>query len=199
MLRSDNMNEQILRQKPVNLDIALAVSTAVGVTAGVILSLNMDEPSLILLSGAEQKMTLAAEGNWLNVFFSSFAGVAVILSAAFLCGFCAVAQPIELILAAFRGLGLGVCVRGIYLGANVLLSMAAFLPFAILSTGVLLLGIKEAFGLSMRYLSLSTTSENRLGIKTEIHDYTARFMILAILLGVLAMGDALLASLLSSL
>lgn len=193
------MNEQILRQKPVNLDIALAVSTAVGVTAGVILSINMDESSLVLLSGVEQKLTLAAEGNWLNVFFSSFAGVAIILSAAFLCGFCAVAQPIELLLAAFRGLGLGVCVRGIYLNSDVLRSMAVFLPFAVLSTGILLLGIKEAFGLSMRYLSLSTTSENLLGIKTEIHDYAARFLILTILLAALAMADAFAARLLSTL
>lgn len=190
------MNEETLRPRAVNLDIALAVSAAVGVTAGVILSINMDEPVLVSLSGVPQKLALAASGGWLRIFISSFAGAGLLLLAAFLMGFCALAQPAELLLTAFRGLGLGVCVRGVYLGDGVFKSLAAFLPYAVLSTGVLVLGAKEAFRLSMRYLSLSVTAENRLGIKNEIRDYTVKFLILAVLLAVFAMGDALLAKLL---
>lgn len=189
------MNEDILRPRAVNLDIALAISAAVGVTVGVILSINMDETTLISLSGTVQKLSLAAEGNWFGIFLSSFAGVGIMLAAAFLCGFCAVAQPIELLLTAFRGLGLGICVRGVYLGDDVFRSMLVFLPYAVLSTGVLVLGVREAFMLSMRYLSLSTTSENRLGIKREIRDYAVRFAVLTILLAALAMSDAFIARL----
>lgn len=189
------MNEETLRPRAVNLDIALAVSAAVGVTAGVILSINMDEAALISLSGAAEKLALASDGKWLRIFLSSFSGVAMLLIAAFLCGFSAVSQPAELLLTAFRGLGLGVCVRGVYLGSDVLKSMAAFLPYAVLSTWVLIIGIREAFRLSMRYLSLSVTSENRLGIKNEIIEYSVKFLILAVLLAVLAMADAFLAGL----
>ncbi len=191
------MNEDVLHPKTVSLDIALAVSAAVGVTAGVILSINMDEASLVSMSGVPEKLALAADGRWLRIFLGSFAGAGLLLLAAFLLGFCAVSQPAELLLTAFRGLGLGVCVRGVYLGDEVLKSLAAFLPYAVLSTGVLALGAREAFRLSMRYLSLSVTAENRLGIKNEIRDYTARFLILAVLLAVLAMGDAFLAKLIS--
>ena len=187
------MKEDLLKTKAMSLDIALGISAAVGVTAGVILSLNMDADVLTSICGAEQKLSLAAQGEWLQVFLSSFLGVGAMLLAAFFLGFCALSQPVELLLVAFRGLGLGVCVRGVYLTTNVMTSMAAFLPYAILSTGVLVLAAKEAFGLSMQYLRLSATTENRLGIKNEIRDYTAKFMIYTLLLAALAMADAFLA------
>ena len=191
------MNEAKLGRRTMSLDIALAVFSAIGVTAGVIISLGFDEAALISLSGVPKKLELAASGSWLGVFLGTFPGALLMLAAAFFCGFCAVSQPIELLLAAFRGLGLGVCVRGIYLSDSILKSMAAFLPFAILSTGVLILGIREAFRLSMRYFSLSTTNENRLGILNEIRDYTARFLIYALMLAALSMADAFLAGVIS--
>lgn len=187
------MKEDLLKTKAMSLDIALGISAAVGVTAGVILSLNMDAAALVNLCGTEQKLSLAAQGEWLQVFLSSFIGVGAMVLAAFFLGFCALSQPVELLLVAFRGLGLGVCVRGVYLSTNVMTSMAAFLPYAILSTGVLVLAAKEAFGLSMQYLRLSATTENRLGIKNEIRDYTAKFTIYTLMLAALAMADAFLA------
>lgn len=179
--------------KHASLDITLAVATVVGVTAGVLLSFKMEEDTLIGLGGVAEKLYLAADGNWFAVFLNSFLGAAVFLCAVFLCGFCAVAQPFEIALAAFRGLGLGICIRGIYLSQNILVSMAAFMPFAILSTWVLTASSKEAFSLSMKYLSLSVTNENRLGIRSDIRDYTARFMIYAALLAALAMIDTFVA------
>lgn len=176
-----------------NLDIALAALTAAGITAGVFLSLGMDDSMLSELCGVAGKLSLAASGGGAKIFFGSFCGVGAILVAAFFCGFCAVAQPIELFLAAFRGLGLGICVRGIYFEENIFAAMAAFLPFAVLSTGVLILSEREAFRLSMRYFALSSTDENRLGIKNEIHDYTARFLIYALLLAILSALDSLIA------
>lgn len=192
------MKDELLK-KPVSLDVALAAAAAAGITAGVIISLGMDDFTLADLGGVEQKLALAGEGNWFGVFLSSFSGAGIFLCAIFLCGFCAVAQPFEIALAAFRGLGLGICVRGVYLAQNVFLSMATFLPFAILSTWVLTVSAREAFRLSMKYLSLSTTNENRLGIRSDIRDYTARFMIYALLLAALAMADAFLAGFLSRL
>lgn len=187
------MNQQ--RHSP---DIALAVFTAVGVTAGVILSLGFDEDYLVRLCGVGRKISLAGGGNWFAVFMSSFGGSAILLGAAFLLGFSAIAQPAELLLVGFRGLGLGLCVRGVYLGGNVLSSMAAFLPFAVFSTAVLILSAREAFYLSQRYLALSTTDENRLGIRSQVRDYSARFMIYFLLLAVLAAGDTFLAGVLAS-
>lgn len=193
------MNDGVMQKSSMNIDIAFALAAVVGVTLGVILSINLDEDMLIRLSGTQEKLALAANGSRLGIIAGSFAGVGMLLGLAFLCGFSAVSQPIELLIVAFRGLGLGVCVRGIYLGEGVLRSMAVFLPFAVLSTGILILGSKEAFGLSMRYLGLSSTTENRLGIKTEIHDYIIKFILLTLLLTVLAAADAFLAGYVSRL
>lgn len=186
------MKEDLLKTKSVSLPIALAMAAAVGITAGVILSLNMDGVTLVSLCGTENKLSLAGSGQWLNVFLGSFLGIAALILASFILGFSAIGQPAELLIVAFRGLGLGVCVRGVYLSGDVIRSMAAFLPYAILSTGVLMLSAKEAFCLSMRYLNISTTAENRLGLKNEVRDYTARFTVYIILLAALAMADALL-------
>ena len=190
------MNAEQKGVRAMNIDIALAAATAAGVTGGVILSLGADEKTLISLSGSEAKLSLAAAGDWFGIFSHSAAGAGLILLAAFLLGFCAVAQPFEILLASFRGLGLGVCVRGIYLGEGIFRSMALFLPFATASTGILLLGIKEAFRLSMRYLSISATSENRIGLRREIKDYVFKFIVMAALILAFAALDAFIALLL---
>lgn len=192
------MNEA-LKKRAMNIDVALAVFCAAGVTAGVILSVRMDEASLISLGGAETKLALAADGRWLKLFAGSFFGIFAMTAVAFLCGFCAVAQPLELLLMSFRGLGLGICVRGIYLGNDVLRSMAVFLPFSVLSTGILWLASREAFTMSLRYLELSSTNENRIGLKNEVRDYTTRFMIFVMMLAVLSCADAYLARAVSGL
>ncbi len=195
------MNEavRIDRERAMGADVALAVFCAVGITAGVILSLKMDEASLITLGGSEAKLALAAEGSWLRLFWGSFSGAFALLAAAFVLGFCAVAQPLEMLLMAFRGLGLGVCIRGIYLGSGVFRSMAVFLPFAVFSTAILWLTSREALAMSSRYLEISKTNENRLGLKNEVRDYITRFMIYAMLLAVLSCADAYLARAVSGL
>lgn len=193
------MKEEILKSGSFNLETALGLSAAAGITAGVIISLKMDEGMLRELCGVEEKLRLASEGQWLRVFFGTFSGVGLLLGAAFLLGFCALSQPAELLLTAFRGLGLGVCVRGVYLTDNVLISIPAFVPFAVLSTWVLVLASREAFRLSVRYFRLSVTSENRLGIRNEIRDYIIRFIIYLMAAALLALADAFLAGVLAKL
>lgn len=186
------MNETLRRPRAMNIDVALAVFCAAGVTAGVIISVRLDAATLISLGGAEAKLALAAEGRWLRLFFGSFTGIFLMLASSFLFGFCAVAQPFELLLVMFRGLGLGICVRGIYLGEDVWRSLAVFLPFAVLSTGVLILASRDSFYLSMRYLSLSSTNENRLGLRSAVNDYAVKFLIYTVLLALLTFADSFL-------
>ena len=189
--------KDISRNRQISLDVVLAAAVAVGVTAGVILSLGMDEQTLIELGGAGRKLEIALSWEWIRLFINSLSGTAALLCAVFLCGFSAVAQPAEIFIAAFRGLGLGICVRGIYLGGDVVRSMAVFLPFAVLSTWVIIASIKEAFSLSGRYLALSVTDENRLGIRSRIHDYAVKFLMLALLLAALSAIDAAFAMLIA--
>lgn len=181
------------KQDAMSVEVALAVFAAAGVTAGVIISLKFDSETLNSVCGIEQKLSAAAGGEGVKLFLNSLFGPGLFLCAAFLCGFCAVGQPAELLLSAFRGLGLGVCVRGVYQSRNIPVAAACFLPYAILSTCVLIIALRDAFSLSMRYLGLTVTSENRLGIKNEIHDYITRFMIYAAALAALSVLDVILA------
>ena len=193
------MKELTYEPKPMSAEITLGLSAAVGVTAGVIISLNIPQPTLISLCGISQKLELAAGGSLFEVFLRSFSGIALLQLAAYFLGFCALGQPFEILLTAFRGLGLGLCVRGAYLNENLLLSLAAFLPYAVASTGVLLLCCKDALGLSNKYLRLSMTAENRLGMKKDVRDYTVRFLIYYLASTAFAFADAYLAGALSRL
>ncbi len=175
------------------LDTMLGVSAAVGVTAGVILSLGMGNAELALACGIDQKLGLAASGDRLGVFLRSFFGVWILLAAAFFLGFSALGHPFELLLPAFRGMGLGLCVRGVYLSQNVLGSMCAFLPYAVLSTGVLFLMLRQSCAMSLRYLRLSATNGNGLGVKNEVREYILRFMIYTAILAAFSAADAYLA------
>lgn len=92
-------------------------------------------------------------------------------------GFCAVSQPFELALVAFKGMGLGVLARSIYSCDNILIRIALFIPFAVLSSGILIMQSCDSVAMSTRYLMLSVTAENRLGIAHEFRDYIFRFLI----------------------
>lgn len=184
------MKETVRTAKPLSLELILALAAAVGVTAGVIFSLGMPKETLAALSGVDEKLALSASGAWHSVFLRSFAGPGMLLSAAFLLGFSALGQPFEILLAAFRGLGLGLCVRGVYLSGSLPEALLAFLPYALLSTGILILGCRESFRLSVMYLKMSLSSENRLGMKNEIRSYAVRFLIYMLLLAISALSDA---------
>lgn len=179
-------------QTSMNIDAALGISAITGVTAGVIISLKMDKSLLVKLCGASEKLSLCAGGEWIKTAVGTFSGAALLLGVIFLMGFCALGQPGELILTAVRGIGLGICTRGVYLSEHIPLSLAAFLPHAILSTAVLIIAAREAFILSTRYLRLSLTAENRLGLRNEIRDYIIKFLIYTLLLALLSLLDAML-------
>lgn len=184
------MKEDMLKQRSGTLDVVLFISLIAGITAGVLISLRLDGNMLISLSGTEKKLSMAGAGKLLIIALRSFGGTGILLCAAFLLGFSALSQPLEILLSAFRGLGLGLCVRGVYLGGNVARSLSAFLPFSVLSTALLILTLREAFGMSSRYLSLSLTSENRLGIRNELRDYICKFLIYTVLLAILSLTDS---------
>ncbi len=165
-----------------------------GITAGVILTLGAEPQELISLCGAEKKLLMCENGQWLMAAIKSFAGAGLIMAAGYLCGFCALGQPAELLISGLRGMGLGAAVRGVYLSGSVFKCMAAFLPYAVLSTMLILSALNDSLSLSMRYFGLSTTAENRLGLKNEVGSYSARYLLRFLILAALAVSDALAAA-----
>ena len=88
--------------------------------------------------------------------------------------------------------------RGIYLCDGVMINLAAFLPFSIASTAVVLAQAKQSIRMSGYYFSMTLTSENRLGVKTEVGDYTVKFVVFEMLVAIFCALDCLLVRLLSN-
>lgn len=152
----------------------LIISLIIGIAVGTVVSLNMNPEKL---AGVYLDGFYSGGRDWTTVFLSYFVGSAAFVTVAFLMGFCAVSQPFELALVAFKGLGLGVMARSIYCCEDILTRVALFLPFAVLSSGILIMQSCDSVAMSTRYLMLSVTAENRIGIAHEFRDYIFKFLI----------------------
>lgn len=190
--------EMLKTKRPFSAGCLVFPSLALGVALGVAVSVGIPNESLILIGDMSTKLSLYASDAWLSACLTSFFGTEVFIIALFLCGFGAVFQPVSIAVCALRGMGLGICVRGAYLSDSPLKSIAAFLPFAIASTAVILTQAKQSLHLSGCYFALSTTTENRLGIKNEAADYTAKFIYLSLILAIICALDCLLIRLFSA-
>ncbi|MBQ8623714.1 MAG: hypothetical protein IJ424_04960 [Oscillospiraceae bacterium] len=179
-------------------ETAVMLSLVFGIALGVMVSSAISKQTLLSICDMSNIINICLKGEWVAAFASTFIFAEVFVVIMYLNGFGAIFQPFSLILCTLRGLGLGVCVRGIYLSDNILLSLVAFLPFAIASTVVILLQAKLSIKMAGYYFSLTVTSENRLGVKNEIHDYTAKFIILSIILAILSALNCLLMRLIAS-
>ena len=160
-------------KKNVRLDVLLVCSLVAGIALGAVFGADVaisDKGLSVLFYPTE-------DSGWLGAFASSFFGSASFVTASFLMGFGAVSQPLELLLVAFKGLGLGAVVRGIYACDNILARLVVFVPFAVMSCGVLILQSVESVEMSTRYLALSVTGENRIGMANEFKDYIFKFLI----------------------
>lgn len=186
------------RNPLIKTETAVVLSLILGIALGVAVCEVIPQSTLAAFSGINATLSSLQNGDWLHAFVSSFIFAEVFVVIMYLIGFGAIFQPVSLILCAVRGVGLGVCVRGIYSSDNVLLNLAAFLPFAVASTLVILSQAKQSIKMAGYYFSLTVTSENRLGVKTEIHDYTAKFVILTIVLAIFSALNCLLLRLIDS-
>lgn len=111
-----------------------------------------------------QEMTFLAQGFFdarskqtlLATFGASLAGTAGLLLVAFICGFCAIAQPAALFLPLFRGMGIGLTMGYLYSAygwRGILSGAALILPNAVLSSVVILLACREALRLSSHFFA----------------------------------------------
>ncbi|MBC8545581.1 stage II sporulation protein M [Clostridiaceae bacterium NSJ-31] len=140
------------------------------------------------------------EQNILTTFVSSFTSTALMLAILFVCGFCAVAQPVIVLLPFFRGLGFGYQAGYLY-AQNGFLGVGyvalVLLPNMLLSTLILIYGCGEAFSMSTAYYR-STKQEGGSHL-IQPKAYCVKFMLLLFLSLASALIDALCNALFSGL
>ena len=92
----------------------------------------------------------------LITFWHSFVGSASLLLVAFVCGFCAIAQPIPIGILLFRGFGLGLSLSYLYVNngmSGVFCFLLLVLPQAVIATFALALGARESIRFSNHLFS----------------------------------------------
>lgn len=165
-----------------------------GVFLGVILYGTLDGERL----GALNDITGSFVYGRLNHTFwetlvNSFLGAFLLLTACFWLGFSAAAQPIELFVPVFRGLGAGVSLSGMYGSfglSGVGMSAVLIIPGAVLSAFALIIAARESLELSGKIFS-SVFGRTASGEAIDFRLYVTKFVILFIILTVSSLVDSL--------
>ncbi|MCD8005774.1 MAG: hypothetical protein LUF29_02190 [Oscillospiraceae bacterium] len=162
------------KETGISVETVLVVALIVGILAGAIIGVNLPESEI---SSLIETSFLTYRESAIESFLSFFISSATFVVVVFLMGFCAVFQPFEVLLVAFKGLGLGLIARCVYAGENVLSKLLVFLLFSVISSGILIFQARDSVSMSMGYFSISITTENRLGMANEFREYIFRFFI----------------------
>ncbi|MCD7846711.1 MAG: hypothetical protein LUG49_01550 [Oscillospiraceae bacterium] len=152
----------------------LIVALVLGIAVGALIGINLSESDI---SNLIETSFLTYRENMVESFLSFFVSSAILVVIVFLMGFSAVFQPLEVMLVALKGLGLGLIARCVYACDDVLPKLLVFLPFSVISSGILIFQARDAVSMSMGYFSISITTENRLGMANEFREYIFRFFI----------------------
>jgi len=156
-----------------------------GVVMGTLLVRSAGDDSVEMLMRivggfVENRRDFGLAGNFLSAL-PGVLGIAVLL---FFLGFCAIAQPIIVLIPLFRGLGFGFSAASLYAhhGAAATGYVAVFLlPGVLLSTMVLILCCSEALRLSCGLLKLIRDGRKSGGEELPVKVYCARFFVLSLL------------------
>ena len=141
----------------------------------------------------EQFLNKRVDQSIIYTFISSFNSSAIMLLCLFLCGFCAVGQPIALFLPIFHGLGIGVSMSYLYYSQGLkgmLFSIALILPSAIPSTISLVLGTRESVRFSNTIFRSLFPEKYETPKNNGVKLYLLRFVTLVIFNIVSAMIDS---------
>ncbi len=178
-------------------DVRLTLLAALyfaGVFLGVILYGTLSGEQLDALNGLTGSFVIGRLNHtfW-ETLVNSFSGAFLLLTACFWLGFSAAAQPIELLVPAFRGLGAGVSLSGMYGSfglAGVGMSAVLIIPGAVLSAFALIIAARESLELSGK-IFLSVFGRTVSGEAIDFRLYITKFVILLIILMVSSLADSL--------
>lgn len=165
-----------------------------GVFLGVILYSSLDGENIAALNGITGSFVYGRLNHtfW-ETLVNSFSGAFILLLICFWLGFSSAAQPLELLVPAFRGLGAGVSLSGMYGSfglAGVGMSAALIIPGAVLSAFALIIAAREALELSGSVFA-AAFSRGSGGEAIDFRLYFTKFVILSVILAAAAVADSL--------
>lgn len=174
--------------------IFLTVMSAVGVFVGVMCC----KWGVSLLSdtsfSAENFLRLRESKSFAGILFSSFGSTSVFIIIAFVLGFSAISQPLEVLIPLLKGIILGMLSAEIYIQSQqhgILLSLCLVLPCGIISMYAVISSAREAVGLSNIILTNILTLGHTSGLRETVKLYAVKFLVLEAVTAVAAAVDCL--------
>lgn len=174
--------------------LALGVLFLTGVLLGTLLLRTVNDETLeLLLRIVGGFVSNRREQSLLQNFLSGAASSLAFLSVLLVCGFCAVSQPLVVLLPLFRGLGVGISMASLYAaygtGAIGFVTLL-MLPGTLLSTIAILLCCRESLRLSASFFGALRRQANREPYSLRL--YLARYFACALICLLAAFVEAVL-------
>lgn len=195
------MNETLRIEKISNADTSrlflavLMILLFVGVLIGSLTLSHMSEENLNNMTFITQGFFKSrTEQTLLQTLWTSFSSAGGILLACFIMGFCAVSQPVELIVPIFRGIGLGTSISYLYLAfglKGLFVTLIMILPHALISSVAILLAVRESVRMS-NVFSRYGFSEKEISDRPSISLYLLKFLILFVIIALSSFLDGVL-------
>lgn len=174
---------------------ALSALYFFGVLLGAALYRTLDSGKLQVLDGIAGSFVA---GRLYHTFWqtlvNSFSGAFLLLLVCFMLGLSAAAQPLELLVPLFRGLGAGASIAGMYSSyglAGAGASAVLIVPNAVATAFVMIVAAREAIRFSFG-LYRAAFGRNSSGEPMDIKLYFTKFVILCAILAVSSLIDSLL-------
>ncbi len=173
----------------------LAGIAVLGILFGVISYCFMSADFLRQMSLAQQNfMELRANRDFVNILIKSFFSSSLFLGSAFVLGFSAIAQPVEVMLPLVKGMGLGVTIAQVYVQngkGGMLTCLLMIMPCAVISMYALLVGTRESIGLSNILMTNTLSSKQAVGLLPTVKLYCTKFLVLEAVTAVSAAADCI--------
>ena len=115
------------------------------------------------------------ELHYLSLFFTQFALLLVL----FVCGFCAIAQPVVLFVIFYQGLGYGFMAGYLYANSEEavwLYVMMILAPKIFMSAVLLILAGKDSIMYSLNYINMLRTNFDKRSVTVSTSSYCANFL-----------------------
>lgn len=173
----------------------LAGIAVMGVLLGVICYCFMSADFLSQISSAQLKfIELRNNKDYGNILMKSFCSSSLFLGSAFVLGFSAISQPVEVLLPMVKGMGLGVTIAQVYVQngkGGMLTCLLMILPCAVISMYALLVGTRESIGLSNILLSNTFSAKQESGLLPTVKLYATKYLVLEAVVAVSAAVDCI--------
>lgn len=129
-----------------------------------------------------------------EILSHSFVSATLLLTIAFISGFCAIAQPFQLLIPLIKGLGLGASVAQIYAikgGSGLIIVLLLIIPYSAITCFAYLIAVRESVRYSVGFFRLAFFSGHNDGMRVETKNYCIKYLLLEIIIAISALIDCL--------